>query len=108
MVNDRIGIVENDSEEIIRDDSLGRYEVYVDSLQLREGLGTALIDTGSQVSLIKESSLTKLRAKKGRDLKICGITGKQMDIKGQVELIIENTLEPLNKCAMLLTVYQEI
>jgi hypothetical protein len=97
MVNDRIGIVGNDSEEIIRDDSLGHYEVYVVSPQLREGLCVPLIDTGSQVSLIKESSLTKFCGKSDRDLKICGITGKEMDIKGQVELIIENTLEPLKQ-----------
>jgi hypothetical protein len=97
MVNDRTGIAGNDSEEIFRDDSLGRYEMYVVRLQLRKGLGVGLIDTGSQVSLIKESSLTKLSAKKGSDLKICGITGKQMDIKGHVELIIENTLQPLKQ-----------
>jgi hypothetical protein len=97
MVNDRIGIVGNDSEEIIRDDSLGHYEVYVVSPQLREGLGVALIDTGSQVSLVKESSLTKFCGKKDRNLTICGITGKEIDVKGQVELVIENTLEPLKQ-----------
>jgi hypothetical protein len=46
MANDRIGIVANDSEEIIRDDPLERYEVYVVSPQLKEGLGIALIDSG--------------------------------------------------------------
>jgi hypothetical protein len=50
----RIGIAGNDSEEFIRDDSLGRYEMYVVSLQVKEGLGVALIDTGSQISLAKE------------------------------------------------------
>lgn len=52
----RIGIAGDDSKEIIRDDFLGHYEVYVVSPQLKEGLGIALIDLGSQVSLVKESS----------------------------------------------------
>ncbi|PNF19606.1 hypothetical protein B7P43_G16783 [Cryptotermes secundus] len=95
IVNDRIGIVGNYSGEIIQNDSLGHYEVYVVSPQLREGLWIALIDTGSQVSLVKESSLTRFSVQKGRDIRICGITGSQMDIRRQVELKIENTLEPL-------------
>ena len=94
------GVKGNDLEnsprgEVIGDDSLGHYEVYVVSPQLREGLGIALIDTGSQVSLVKESSLTRFSVQKGRDIRICGITGSQLDIRGKVELQIENTLEPL-------------
>jgi hypothetical protein len=61
------------------------------------GLGIALIDTGSQVSLVKESALTRCCGKKDRDLKIYGITGKEMKIKGQVNLVIETTLEPLKQ-----------
>jgi hypothetical protein len=97
MADDRIRIVGNDSGEIIGGDSLGHYEVYVVSSQLKEGLGTALIDTGSQVSLVKETSLTKCSVQKGKDIKICGITGNQMNIRGQVEVEIENTLEPLKQ-----------
>jgi hypothetical protein len=40
------GITDNFNE-------LGRYEVYVVSLQLKEELGIALIDSGSMVSLVK-------------------------------------------------------
>jgi hypothetical protein len=68
--NDRLGIVGNDSEECIRDDSSGRYEVYVVSPQLREGLGVALIDTGSQISLVKESSLIRFSKEKNENFKI--------------------------------------
>jgi hypothetical protein len=95
----RVGIVENDSEEFIGNDSLGRYEIYVVSPQLKEGLGVALIDSGSQISLIKESSLTKCIKEGGENLHITGITGKQMKVKGKVNVKIENTLEPLEqKC----------
>jgi hypothetical protein len=95
--SDSRGIVRNDSEEIIRDDSLGHYEIYVVSLQLKGGLGIALIDMGSQISLVKEWSLITFSKEKDTNLKICGITGKQMEIKGQVRLKIENTLEPLDQ-----------
>jgi hypothetical protein len=95
----RVGIVGNDSEEFIRNDSLGRYEIYVVSPQLKEGLGVALIDSGSQISLIKESSLTKCSKEVGENLHITGITGKQMKVKGKVRIKIENTLEPFEqKC----------
>jgi hypothetical protein len=39
-------------------------------------LGLALIDSGCQVSLVKESSLIKFNQEKERNLQICGITGK--------------------------------
>jgi hypothetical protein len=55
-----MGIVGNDLKEIIRDDTLGCYEVYVDSPQIKVELGTALIDSGSQVSLVKVIS-TKIQ-----------------------------------------------
>jgi hypothetical protein len=64
---------------------------------LREGLGIALIDTGSQISLVRESSLIKFSKEKNGNLKIYGISGKQMEVKGQVKLKIENTLEPLDQ-----------
>ncbi|PNF18384.1 hypothetical protein B7P43_G12483 [Cryptotermes secundus] len=79
----------------MRDDLLGHYEVYVVSRELKGELGVALLDTGSQVSLVKESSLIKFSKEKDKNLRICGVTGKQMEIKGKVKLRIENTLEPL-------------
>jgi hypothetical protein len=78
------------------DGSLGYYEIYVISPQLKNEPGVALIDTGSQVSLVKESSLTKFSKERYGNVKISGITGNQIDIKGQVKLQIKNTLEPLN------------
>jgi len=38
---------------------LGPYEVYVTSPQLLDEIGVGLIDTGAQVSLVKEDSLKK-------------------------------------------------
>jgi hypothetical protein len=46
---------------------------------------------------MKESSLTKFNKEKNGNLQIQGITGKQMEVKGQVKLNIENTFEPLNQ-----------
>jgi hypothetical protein len=90
-------IMSIDREGIICDVSLGHYEVYVVSPQLKGGLGIALTDTGSQFSLVKRSSLTRLCAKRDKDFKICGVTGKEMNVRGQVEVIIENTLEPVKQ-----------
>lgn len=95
--DDCIGIVGDDSEEIIRDDLLGRYEMYVVSPQLKEELGVALIDSGSHVSFVKESSLVKFNREQNRNSQIYGVIGKQMEIKGQIKLIIENTLERLSQ-----------
>jgi hypothetical protein len=46
---------------------------------------------------VRESSLIKFSKDKDGTLQIYGITGKQMEIKGQVRLKIENTLEPLDQ-----------
>jgi hypothetical protein len=73
---------------------LGHYEVYVVCPQLKEGLGIALIDTGSQISLVKKSSLAKFHREKDENHRVYGITGKQIEIKGQVRLKTENAFEP--------------
>jgi hypothetical protein len=79
-------------------DKLGRYEVYVVSPQLKEELGIALIDSGSMVSLVKESSVKRFRNQKEQIL-LQGITGKQMNVLGLIDLKIENVSEPLvQKC----------
>jgi hypothetical protein len=66
------------------------FEMYVLSEDLITTLGDALVDTGSQVSLVKESSLT--RGSKIRTTRVCikGITGHPLEIKGQVELSIND------------------
>jgi hypothetical protein len=92
-----VGIVGNDPKEIIKDDLLGHCEVYVVSNELKGELGVALIDTGSQVSLVKESSLKKFSKRKDNNLQIYGVTGKKVEIKGEIRIRIENTLEPLHQ-----------
>jgi hypothetical protein len=74
--NDHIGIVGNDSEEIIRDDLLRHYDVYVVSPQFKGELGVALIDSGSQVSIVK-ASLIKINKEKNGNIQIHGVTGKK-------------------------------
>jgi hypothetical protein len=77
---------------------LGRYELYIVSPQFREGLGIALIDSGSMVSLVKESSVTRFE-RRGQQVVLQGITGKEMNVLGSIDLKIENTLENLKqKC----------
>jgi hypothetical protein len=82
---DHTGVVRNGPKD------LGHYEVYIVSRSLEGGLGVALIDTGSQVSLVKS---VKYRQEKGKNLHLSGISGNQIEIKGKVQLEIENTLEP--------------
>ena len=54
-------------------------------------MGNALIDTGSQVSLVAETSLARgLRIKK-QVVQIHGITGGVMDTKGQIDLCVGET-----------------
>ncbi|PNF43129.1 hypothetical protein B7P43_G18012 [Cryptotermes secundus] len=92
-----VGIVGNDSEEVIGDDVLGHYDIYVVSKELKGQLGVALLDSGSQVSLVKESSLAKFIEEKNGNFQIFGVTGKELEIKGKVNINLENTLEPLKQ-----------
>jgi hypothetical protein len=46
------------------------------------------------VSLVKKTSLARFTKEKNEDIQIYGVTGNQVEIKGQVTLKIENTLEP--------------
>jgi hypothetical protein len=92
-----VGIIGNDSEEIIKDDFLGHYEIYIVSRELKGELRVALMDSGSQVSLVKESSLIKFSEERDKHFQIFGITEKQMEVKGKIEINIENTLEPLSQ-----------
>jgi len=59
------------------------FEIYVLCDSLKTGLANALVDTGSQVSLVKERSLIKGSEIKRRVLKIRGITGDYLETKGQ-------------------------
>jgi hypothetical protein len=51
--DDHTGIMGYDSKEITKGDILGHYEVYVVSPLLKGELGVALIDSGSQILLVK-------------------------------------------------------
>jgi len=61
---------------------LQRFEIYVLCDSLKKGLGNAVIDTGSQVSLVKERSLIKGSDITRHVLKIHGITGDHLETKG--------------------------
>jgi hypothetical protein len=55
---------------------LGHYEVYVVSPQLRDELGVALMDSGSMISLVRESSLKRFES--GNDqMKVQGTSREQ-------------------------------
>jgi hypothetical protein len=71
--------------------SLGPYEVFVTSPQLRTEIGVALINTGAQVSLIARTLLRpKVTVKKNGIFKVSGITGNIMNIEGDVDINIDN------------------
>ena len=67
----------------------GPFEIYVLCDGLNTGLGNALVDTGSQVSLLKEGTLIRESHIKYDVSRIQGITGDFMEIKGQTKLSIE-------------------
>jgi hypothetical protein len=86
------------SPQLKKNSELGRYEVYTVSPQLKEGLGVAFIDSGSMVSQVKESSVTRFRYQ-GQQVRLQGITGKQMNVMGLIDLKIQNALETVSqKC----------
>jgi hypothetical protein len=53
-----------------KENELGRYEVYVVSSQLKGELGIALIDSGSMVSIIRESSVKRFRTQDKQSYKV--------------------------------------
>jgi hypothetical protein len=56
-LKDSRGAIRNNQEsfkEVIQNDTLGRYEIYIASKDLAGELGVALLDSGSQVSLVRE------------------------------------------------------
>jgi hypothetical protein len=69
----------------------GSYEIYVLYNQLYTGLGDALVDTGSQVSLVKESGLMRRSSIQRGISHIQGITTDSMQLKGPTELSIGDT-----------------
>ena len=64
------------------------FEIYVLCDSLKTGLGNVLVDTGSQVSLVKRRSLIKGSDITRHVLKIHGITGDYLEINGQINLRI--------------------
>jgi len=67
------------------------FEIYVLCDSLKSGLGNAIVDTGSQVSLVKERSLIKGSDIERHVLKIHGIRGDYLETKGQINLRIGET-----------------
>jgi hypothetical protein len=62
-------------------DYRGRSEIYVLCNEQRKGLDNALVDTGSQVSLVKESGLIRGSNTRIEISRIQGITDDFMEIK---------------------------
>jgi hypothetical protein len=83
---------ENKSIKEMEVRELGRFEVYVVSPQLQGELGLTQIDSGSMVSLVKKSSLMRFKAQE-QNIRLQGVTGKQLTVLGLINLKIENSLE---------------
>lgn len=87
-------VPESPKEDVPPDVStLGAYEIYVTCENLKEGLGIALIDTGAQVSLVREEALKpgKVEVIHCRNESISGITGQLIKVKGMKNLCINET-----------------
>jgi len=67
------------------------FEIYVLCVSLKTGLGNALVDIGSQVSLVKERNLIKGSDITRHVLTIHGITSDYLETKGQRDLRIGET-----------------
>ena len=67
------------------------FVIYVLCDQLKNGMGTALIDAGSRVSLVTENSLARGLKIKKQVVQIHGITSNVMETKGKVDLCIGET-----------------
>ena len=67
------------------------FVVYVLCNQLKTGMGNALIDTGSQVSLVAETGLIRGLKVRKHLVQIHGITGNVMETKGQIDLCVGET-----------------
>jgi hypothetical protein len=77
---------------------LGPYEIFVTSSQLQKGVGTGLIDTGTQVSLVREASLEKnIPRGKYREINVSiqGISEGDMHIKKGIMLQVNDGREML-------------
>jgi hypothetical protein len=71
--------------------SQGPFVIYILCDQLKHGMGNALIDTGSQISLVAETSLARGIKCRRHVIQIHGIMGNVMETKGQTELSIGET-----------------
>lgn len=78
-----------------QDNILGPYEVYILSLELKTGVGIALIDTGAQISLVKEESIVKNIIKDNERMEIQGISGNKVMVKGKAILTLDNCKDPI-------------
>jgi hypothetical protein len=81
--------------------------VYVVSPQLQGELGLALIDSGSMVSLVKISSIIRFKAQQ-RNIKLHGVTGKQINVMGMINIKIENSLDSWQKCYVVDSLPQDL
>jgi hypothetical protein len=68
------------------------FVIYVLCDQFKNGMGNALIDTGSQVLLVAENGLARESKIKRHILKIHGITGNVMETKGKLINVLKKHL----------------
>jgi hypothetical protein len=64
------------------------FVIYTLCSELKNNMGNALIDTGSQISLVAEDSLKRGLKFEPQTIQIYGITGSVMKTKGQIDLSI--------------------
>jgi len=69
----------------------GPFVIYTLYDQLKHGMGNALIDTGSQISLVVETSLARGTKCNKHVIQIHGITGDVMETRRQTELCLGET-----------------
>jgi hypothetical protein len=67
------------------------FVIYTLCSELKNNMGNALIDKGSQISLVAEDSLTRGLKFEPQTIQIYGITGSVMKTKGQIDLSIGET-----------------
>lgn len=55
------------------------------------------MDKGSQISLVKKSDLVRFSECKDKNFQIYRVLGRQIQVKGKVNIMTESTMECLNQ-----------
>jgi len=73
---------ENHTSKLFEGQIESPFEMYITSKQLKEDIGIALLDTGAQVSLVREKVLRDKRDIREKISSVQGIAGKFLETKG--------------------------